>query len=178
MATLCIEADGPANENLGFRPIQRAIRGRFDWNRCADPEAHRLSRNFGGVPIPGQRIEFDPDTGTAALIDPLHAAEHAAIAEAIRKQGYRLPPAREQFTGCDRDTWLFWIKGAIEAGLAKLIGGKLPEFDASKARRDFIFAPPQPGTADKLIDALNSMAAAQAAQTAVLEKLLVLLAKK
>ena len=178
MVAIAIEADGPLNEVLQFRPLQRPLRGRWDWNRCADPEAHRLGRNFGGVPIPGQRLVFDPETGTAALIDPLHDAEHAAIAEAIKKQGYRLPPAREDFTGCDRDTWLFWIDSAIQAGLAKLVSGKLPEFDASKARRDFIFAPPQPGTADKLTEALQQLAIAQTAQTAVLEKLVTMLAKK
>lgn len=178
MATLCIEADGPGNENLGFRPLQRAIRGRFDFARCADPEAHRVARNFGGLPIPGQRLVFDPDKGTATLIDPLHDIENSAIAEAIRKQGYRLAPAREEFTGCDPHTWLFWIQGAIDAGLAKLVSGKLPEFDAEKARRDFIFAPRQPNATDKLTIALEQLASAQVAQTAVLEKLVAMLAKK
>lgn len=178
MATVTIEADGPLNENLSFRPLQRAIRGRFDWQRCGDPEALRLGMAFGGVPIPGQRIVFDPDKKTATIQEPLHDAEHAALAEKIKSRGFKLPPAREYIEGCDPDTWAFWINRAVECNLAKLIAGRVPEFDESKARRDFIFAPPKPGTTDKLSDALNNLAAAQAAQTAVLEKLVTMLVKK
>jgi hypothetical protein len=178
MTMLTIEADGPLNENLSFRPLQRAIRGRFDWQRCGDPEALRLGMAFGGLPIPGQRIAFDAEKKTATIVEPLHDPEHAALAEKIKARGYKLPPAREYIEGCDPDTWAFWISRAIESGLAKLVAGKLPEFDPDKARRDFIFAPPKPGTTDKLTDALNNLASAQAAQTAVLEKLVMMLAKK
>lgn len=179
MANHCsIEVDGPLNENLSFRPLQKTLRGRFDWQRCGDPEALRLGMSFGGVPIPGQRIQFDADAGKAAIVEPLHDTEHAALAEKIKSKGFKLAPAREEFANLDANTWAFWISRAIECGLAKLVSGKLPEFDADTARKDFIFAPPKPGTADKLTDALNNMAAAQAAQTEVLSKLLTMLSKK
>ena len=52
METIQIEIDGKHNENLHFRPLQRTIRGRFDFNRIGEPmaklEAQSGRRRFLG----------------------------------------------------------------------------------------------------------------------------------
>lgn len=172
MATsLEIEIDGPHNENLRFRPLQKEIRGRLDWTRIGDPEAHRIAVTFGGLPIPGQRIGFDDATGRGYVIDPLHDAEHAALVEKIKARGMRLPPAREEIEGADRVTWLYWMRQAVRCGLARIVAGKLPDdLDETKVRRDFIFAPKQPTPTDKLTAALSAQAAAFNRLADVLER--------
>lgn len=158
MATVTIEVDGPHNACLRFRPLQRSIRGRLAWNRCANPEAHRTAAQFNGADIPGQHIEFDTDKLTAAIIEPLHLPEFAPVAAEIKKK-MRLPPAREEITGCDRDTYLFWMQRAVNDGLAKVVSGKIPtDYKAEAARRDFVFAPREPSTQDKLTAVLERLA--------------------
>lgn len=171
MATVEIEIDGPRNENLRFRPLQREVRGRFDWLRIGEPEAHRAAVQWGGLPIPGQRIGFDDATLTGYVTEPLHDPAHAALAEKIKARGMKLPPQRESFDRCDRDTWLFWLRQAVACGLARIVKGELPEgIDESKVRRDFLFAPRQPSTTDKLTAALAAQAAAFNRLADVLER--------
>ena len=39
MTTLAVEIDGPKNECLSFRPLQRKVRGRFDIARDSEPQS-------------------------------------------------------------------------------------------------------------------------------------------
>ena len=145
MATVEIEIDGLRNENLRFRPLQREVRGRFDWTRIGEPEAHRAAVQWGGLPIPGQRIGYDDTTGIGFIVDPLHDPAHAALAEKIKARGMKLPPAREEFTAADKPTWLYWLRQAVRCGLARIVKGELPDdIDETKVRRDFLFAPGSP----------------------------------
>lgn len=175
-----VEVEGPLNENLSFRPLQRTLRGRWDWTKCASPDAHRHGVvTYGGLPIPGQVLGIDTASSRGYLREPLHEPAHAALAEKIKTKGKRLPPAREDFEGVHVPTWLFWIAAAVRAGLARVVSGKLPDaIDESGVRKDFLFAPPKPSERDRLSAALENMAAAQHAQTEVLSKLLAALAKK
>lgn len=119
-----IEIDGPRNERLYFRPLQRNIRGTFDMNKVPEPMA-RIAATEWPTPIPSQRLGIDPD-GNGYLREPLHNPEHAALREKITRQGQSLEPAVQEFANIDLPSWLFWLKRAVDSGLAKLISGKLP----------------------------------------------------
>lgn len=179
MSILEVEIEGPLNENLSFRPLQRTIRGRFDWTKCASPDAHRFGiKEYGGLPIPGQVLGINPDTGEGFLREPLHDPAHAALADKIKSKGKRLPPTKEEFQA-HVPTWLFWIAAAVRGGLARVVTGKLPdEIDETQVQKDFLFAPAKPSERDRLATALDGMAAAQREQTEVLSKLLMALAAK
>ncbi len=150
-AVIEVEADTPQNSNVRFRPLQANVRGRWDWARCS-PEYQRIAAKWGGLPIPGQRIQFDGATGKLAIVDPLHDGEHEALREKITKGGYKIPPRREEHEGIDRNTALFWMRRLVELGQAKLTKGQFPtDLDGSKARRDFLFAPRTTPTRDELL---------------------------
>ena len=119
-----VEIDAPNNANLYFGPTQSRVRGRFDVRRIAEPEAAKLINRWPD-PIPGQRIALDPATGEGEIVEPLYSPEHAALREKIAARGCKLEAERQVFTA-DAATWLYWIAGAIEAGLAKLVRGSLP----------------------------------------------------
>lgn len=130
-----IEIDGKNNQTLYFRPLQRRIRGRFDLHRVKEPNAGRLFNSWP-EPIPGQRLSLNMDTGEAAIVEPLQAPENAALKAKIEAQGQSIAPAREEMT-VDVPTWAFWIKGAVEAGAARVVEGILPEVIEGKPRKRF-----------------------------------------
>jgi hypothetical protein len=147
-----IVIDGPQNENLYFRPLQRPLRGTFDLNRVPEPLA-RMQINAFPRPIPGLHIVVDAEKKTGTIIDPLHDAEHAAIREKIEARGLKLGPQAERFDGIDVNTWLFWMRRAVASGVAKIVDGKFPEIDEAKARKNFVVAE-QRDPRDSLIDRL------------------------
>jgi hypothetical protein len=158
IAAVEIEIDGPHNENLAFRPLQRNVRGRFDMARIGEPMAKVKAADWP-TPIPSQRLGIDPD-GNGYLIEPLHDAEHAALREKIEKRGKRLEPKVQEFAAIDVPSWLYWMKSAVEAGLARVTKGKLPAKIEGDIRKDFILAKPDPNSTDKLTAALTEQAAA------------------
>ena len=48
-----VSIDDPHNHSLHFRPLQRTVRGGFDFNRLAEPMAKVEASKWPG-PIPGQ----------------------------------------------------------------------------------------------------------------------------
>lgn len=170
MTAVEIEIDGQHNECLQFRPLQRSIRGRFDMNRVGEPNAKTKGATEWPVPIPSQRLGVNPD-GTGYVLEPLHDAECEALLERIKSKGMSVEPAVQEFEGIDVPTWLFWLKRAVESGLAKVVKGKLPDTIDGTPRKDFINAPPQPSNTDKLTAALE-------AQTAAFNKLIEALSNK
>ena len=158
-----IEIDGQHNENLYFRPLQRSVRGRFDLNRIGEPTARMKSVDFPH-PIPSQRIGIEAD-GSGYITEPLHDAEHAALRERIEKQGKKLPPKCETFDDVDLPTWLYWIKRAVESGVAKVVGGQLPKHIDGTPKLNFIVDRPKETTGDRLAAALER-------QNVLFEKLL------
>ena len=130
-----IEIDGKENECLHFRPLQRSIRGRFDFARLREPMADTL-RSTWPEAIPSQRIGIDGADGF--VLEPLHDAEHSQTRERIEGQGMKLADAKETFADIDLPTWLFWIKHAVESGIAKVVSGKLPDTIEGEPQLSFI----------------------------------------
>ena len=161
--TLEIELNGPRNQNLFFRPLQRRLRGRLDFARDSRPLARMKTAQYP-LPIPGQRLGIDLDNSEGFLVDPLHDAEHLPTRERIEASGAKLGPARESFPNVDAVTWLFWIKSAVDAGLAQVVSGKLPDKITGEPQTSFIMKR-EPSSSDRLTAAIER-------QTEVFEKLL------
>jgi len=162
--TIAIEIDGAHNEQLRFRPLQRSIRGRFDLNRIREPQA-RMKTTEWPEPIPSQRIGIDLDSGTGFIVETIH--QHPAIKARIEQRGMQLAPEREEFSNVDLPTWLYWIKQAVESGLAKVVVGELPERIEGEPQMEFVVQR-GPDTNDRLAAAIESNTAVL---SALLEKL-------
>lgn len=136
------------NANLFFRPIGRSIRGRFDYLKVKETLAREKLDSFPEG-IPGQRLAINPQNGEAFVIEPLHSPEHAELKSKLEKSGYSFAPAREKIETPHVPSWLFWLKRAIESGLAKLVAGRIPETIEGKPRRDFLHPERKPSKAEK-----------------------------
>src|SRR5262245_21937795 len=122
-----IEVDTPNNNSLHFLPIGRDIRGRFDYARVAEPQA-ALERSAFPLGIPSQRLGIDTDEGVGYIVEMLYEPQHKAIRATLERKAFGLPPERETFrVGADTATWLYWMKRAVESGVARLVRGKFPE---------------------------------------------------
>ena len=148
-----VEIDGPHNEQLHFAPLQRNVRGRFDFMRIGEPMS-KIKAVEWPVPIPSQRLGIDPD-GNGYIREPLHDGEFAPIREKIESQGMKLEPAVQEFPGIDVVTWLFWLKLAVESGLAKVVSGKLPDKIEGTPKMNFILNEPPTSAVDKLTSAIE-----------------------
>jgi hypothetical protein len=162
-----IEIDGQHNEALHFRPLQRNIRGRFDLMRIGEPMA-KVKASEWPVPIPSQRLGIDRD-GTGYILEPLHEAEFAPLREKIEGQGMRLEPKLQEFDGVHLPSWLFWIKRAVESGLAKIVNGELPLTIEGEPVKNFVIGKREDSPVDKLTAAIER-------QNVLFEKLLARLA--
>jgi hypothetical protein len=157
-----IEPDTKNNNDLGFMPLWRSIRGRFDFNRMGEREAKLMTIKFPD-PIPGQRLGIDLDAGEGYIVEPLHHPEHRKIRETLAKDGYPgLEPERAIFPLQKEDhaTWLYWMKRAVDGGLAKLVRGKLPDRIEGKPRKNFV-TKPRIDPRDKMIERLTAILFAQ-----------------
>ena len=161
-STVTIEVDGK-NRNLLFPPLRRRIRGRFDVARM--PEPGRL-RTEWAEPIPGQLLALNPATGAAALVEPLRGAEHAGLREKIERRGLRIAEEREDLGPVHVPTWLHFMRLAVDAGMARVVSGELPERNEieGEPQMDYVTRR-QPSPIDRLTAAIER-------QTAALEKLL------
>jgi len=149
-----VEIDGSQNQCLCFRPLPgRRIRGRMDLNRVAEPMAKLLTSQWP-QPVPGQRIGIDAE-GLGYVAEPLHDPEHATLREKIVKSGQRLAPPVETFEGIDQAGWLFWLRKAVEAGIARVVKGSFPDKLPGKPRMNFIMAEPKPSSDDRLVAAIE-----------------------
>jgi hypothetical protein len=164
-----IEIDGPRNEALHFRPLQRNLRGRFDLNRVGEPLA-RMRAQAWPLPVPSQRIGIDP-AGNGYIVEPLHEPAFAPIRERIEKAGRRLEPALQTFDAVHVPTWLFWITRAVQCGIARVVSGKLPDKIDGKPTMNFITGDPSPTAADKLTAVLERQSAAFEGLAAAIGKL-------
>ncbi len=161
--TLTIEVDGPHNENLSFRPLQRMIRGRIDFGRDSEPMAHSAAAGWSA--IPGMRLGYDIDKKVGFVEESLHDDEHAPIREQIESKGLSIGPEREEHPDAHQATWLYWMAAAVTSGYARIVDGTLPtRLDESKVRKDFLLAQ-QPTETDRLTVATEK-------QNALLEALI------
>jgi len=122
------------------------------------------------LPIPAQRLGIDPE-GIGYIAEPLHEDAHLATRERIERQGMTLEPAVQTFGAVDLPTWLFWMRRTVEAGVARVVRGKLPETVEGEPRRHFVLNAPGPSANDKLTAALDRQTAAFEALTAAITKL-------
>lgn len=152
---LTIEIDGQHNECLAFRPLQRRIRGRFDYLRDSEPQS-KLAAGQLPQAVPGQRIGIAD--GVGFVEEPLHDDEHQAVRELLEARGAKLAPSREEFEDVDSPTWAYWLCRAVDAGVARIVDGKRPaKLDEAKVRKDFLLAEPGPSSADRLADVLDKL---------------------
>ena len=145
------------------------MRGSFDYDRMSEPMAKIEASKWPG-PIPGQRLGVEPD-GTGFIREPLHDEEHAPLRERIERTGVKLEPAVQTFEDVDLPSWLFYVKRAVEAGIAKVVKGELPTRIEGKVKFDYIF---NERVAESPMDKLT---VAIQEQTAVMTKLLERLAE-
>ncbi|MCA9109888.1 MAG: hypothetical protein KDA52_08085 [Planctomycetaceae bacterium] len=156
MTPVEIEIDGPCNEELRFRPLQRNVRGRFDLMRINEPMAKVKSGEW--TPIPSQRLGIDGD-GFGYIEEALHDEQHAPLKEKIEKKGMTLEPPLQTFDGIDVPSWLFYMKRAVEAGIAHVTKGKLPDVvDAKAVKRNYLMADTEPSSTDKMAEAMQAQA--------------------
>lgn len=156
-AVVEIEADAGQGRAVFFPPLQRAVRGRLVIGQC--PEADGGLMRTWSAPVPGMVIGLTAD-GVGFLRDPLapEAARSVVVEVAgvqggprpvivqdesanrtrVEKAGLRLGPAREEFPGADVPTWMWWMKRCVEAGLARVISGQLPETISGNPKRSFV----------------------------------------
>lgn len=155
MDLLEVEVDSPRNDSLHFLPASKRVRGRFDLGRaCKTSGAAGKLMNDWPDPIPGQRIGINLRTHEGYIAEPLHEAEHLANRQRIEERKMRLPAERQSFNNCHLPTWLYWLKRAVEAGLARVVKGELPETIEGEPRKSFHMTH-QPDQSKLLTDAIN-----------------------
>lgn len=167
MPAFAIEIDGEHNEQLYFRPIGRTVRGRFDLMRLGEPQA-RVKASQWPV-IPSQRIGID-DNGKGFIEEPLHDTEFETVREKILAEGMKLEPQRQTFDDVHEATWLHYLKQAVDAGIAKIVSGKLPRKIEGTPQTSFVVERQQ--------DPVDKLTAAIERQTAAFEALLTKLSEK
>jgi hypothetical protein len=166
-----IEVDTEHNSNLFFRPLQRNVRGRFDWSRLHEPMA-RVKAHEWPTPLPGQRLGVDAK-GVGYIAEPLHDEQHAPTKERIEGKLHRkLEPAKQTFDNVHLPSWYYWMQRAVEAGIAQVVSGKLPDDIGGKPKKDFIFAEPERSDTDKLTAAIEQQTEAFRELTAAIGSLL------
>jgi hypothetical protein len=168
MPVIEIEADEKHNRSMFFLPLQRPIRGRLDFGREADPEAIRLTRDFP-TPIPGQRIFFDPDREEAAVVEPLHGDEHKALRELIASKNLGALDPERVTVPAPKDThrtFYYWLRRAIDAGLARVVRGTIPDMEEIQKRmkgriqKSWIVPDRGPDRKDRIIEKLVALVGA------------------
>lgn len=158
MKTVEIEIDGPRNENLHFAPLLTTVRGKVDLRRI--PNGFMLANQYP-LTIPGQRIEFNLDKDECCIIDGIHDEPEV---KAVLEKRYTIPERRKELGKKDRTTFLFWMKRAVESGIAKLVKGEFPKLEG-KPQTNFVSHTHQEPANDKLAAALDK-------NTELLERLL------
>lgn len=168
-----VEVAGPNGRRLHFTPAGRPVRGLLDFASAQTKSALSL-RDRWKTPIPGQVLGVDVGTGDKYIREPLHEPKYATLRQVIAKRSLSLAPEREDFESETTESWLYWMRRAVDSGLARVIKGELPPLDSFPAnvKKDFIFAPPPPTANDRLAATLGSLAKAIDANTAVLAELI------
>ncbi len=135
-----IECDCPKDANLFVPPLGRRIRGRFDAARrtAKNPDNASLLGQWP-KPVPGQRLSLDTEAATATVEEPLHDEGNADLVALFKKRGIAIPET-ETYRGVHVPSMLHAMKKAVDAGLAKVVEGSLPDKIEGQALRSFIVA--------------------------------------
>jgi hypothetical protein len=151
-----VEVDGPRSENWFCLPLERVIRGRFDFSRDSNPLALVAAQELGlQQGVPGERLVLDLDAMTATVVEQLYDPAHKATRKAIEKRGEALQPERQSFPVKPGDvaTWSYWLKRGVECGIVKVLKGALPAKVEGKPRKSFVTSPrkdPRDGLIERL----------------------------
>ena len=152
-ADVILEVDGGRNDAFYLPPLGERLRGRFDPLRMTDPGP--LRQRFP-QPIPGQRIGLDVRARKAYVLEPLHDDENATVREQVEKVG-KLPPPVKEIEGIDPATWIAWLRWGLEAGVLRVVEGKMPTVEGTPRVR--FVGVDQPDPIDRLVHALEDQAA-------------------
>lgn len=131
-----VEVRTPDCGHLLFLPLNRQVRGEIAFAKMAEPNARMKCGPNGWEPIPGQRIGVD-SAGMGWVAEPLHLPANAETRRKIERRGYHLAPELETFADCDVPSWLFWLKRAVDSGLAHVVAGSLPRKIEGEPRKNF-----------------------------------------
>jgi hypothetical protein len=114
------------NTQVIFPPLgqtrKESLRGEYDWREV--PGAFEVHRTYGV--IFGHRIGIDPDKGAGYVVEPIHAPEHNALKKRILEK-WKLDDERREFRLQTPDRWLRCMVRLVQAGLARIVKGKLPD---------------------------------------------------
>jgi hypothetical protein len=132
------------------------VRGRCLGSRFRDKE-ERFTMMEEWPDVPGQRLRLDTDKGTAAVVEPLQADEHAALRSKLTAKAFAIPQALEEFASAHVPTWLYWMKRAVETKLARIVRGQLPDKIDGTPRKQFLHATHVPDPRDRRIDQLLTL---------------------
>ena len=135
---LTLEVDSPKDLNLYFPVIGKRIRGRFDAQRrvTRNPDAARLLGEWPR-PVPGQRLKLDTNTSTLTVEEPLHDAGNEDIVALFKKRGIEIPKT-ERHENVHVPSCLHIMKRAIDANMARVVEGKLPDKIEGAMLKSFI----------------------------------------
>jgi hypothetical protein len=145
-----IEVASEGNNTLLFGPLgNMEVRGRWDFNHVAGRSTHDSMKamNKTASIIPGERIAVDPKARTCRLYDPLRETPQGQkVWEAVKpiierfKSHFNCGTSLREpivYHDCDEDrmkTWLYYMRRAVDAGLAIVVGNKeLPTLEEIKA---------------------------------------------
>lgn len=158
MKAVTIEFDHE-NRNSYFAPLDRVLRGRFDFARCNEPMARLEGAKWPAVP--GQRLTLIPTSKAATIHEPLRDEEFAALREQIERKGQTVPQ-HETLKDVDVCTFVHFMRQAVESGNARIVDGELPNVEGNP-RLNFI-VDERPDNTRQLADVLAKL-------TAVLDRL-------
>ncbi len=177
-----IEVHSANGNQLFFSPIGKALRGHVEFSRYKS-KCSSSAGDYWKDPIPGMVIGIDA-SGAKYVREPLHDKDQFANRQRIAKRGFELPPEREAYESESLLTWLYHMRRAVDAGLARVLNGELPVIeeldppttrklaDPGKPRKNFMFAEPEESSNDRLAKVFQGMTESLAANTAVMQKLL------
>ena len=187
MRAVEVEVCAPQSRQLFFSPVGKTVRGRVDFAHVKS-KAELSLRDTWPDPIPGKIIGIN-EAGEKYIREPLHDSENTKLRMLIQSRGMVLEDERETFAGESIITWLYWLRRAVDAGLARILKGELPpieELEPARKRKlhderlpmkDFIFAPAEESPLDRMAAAMELLAANTAANTAIMQKVLEKLGK-
>jgi hypothetical protein len=135
-----VEIANATNSPVWFHPVGRALRGR--WARINVPARCVGDGDIALLPdLPGLRIKIDARQRCASIYDPMGESENKDALERFQRVMTQLGPIRvkegpeqpERFPNMDNTalkTWLFWIRRTVNAGMAEIVSGHLPDLAA------------------------------------------------
>lgn len=140
-----IEVRNPANRGLLFKPLMTPVRGAIDFAATRCPDLWAVGMEFGGKPIPGQRIMLDTEKGTGIVYDPLALPENEAVAEKLRAKlsgpvkgaGIKFAEPKKH-DAVHPATWLYHMRRAVEGGLAVVTQGDVNAKVDGVPQKEFI----------------------------------------